>query len=63
MLVIGRGEKESILIGDNIEVFVDKIYTHKGKLYVKLAIDAPREVKLVRKELSEASPESTSEEA
>ena len=57
MLVIGRGEKQSILIGEDIEVFVDKIYSHNGKLYVKLAIDAPRDIKLVRKELTEVEIE------
>lgn len=51
MLVIGRGEKESICIGDNVEVFIEKIYTHNGKLYVKLSIDAPKEIKVIRKEL------------
>lgn len=55
MLVIGRGEKQSIIIGTDIEVFIDKIYTHNGKLYVKLAVDAPKEIKVVRKELTEVS--------
>ena len=60
MLVIGRGEKESVCIGDNIEIFIDKIYTHNGKLFVKLSIDAPREISIVRKELMD-SKEDTSE--
>lgn len=60
MLVIGRGEKESVCIGDNIEIFIDKIYTHNGKLFVKLSIDAPREIAIVRKELMDIK-EDTSE--
>ncbi len=51
MLVIGRGEKESVCIGDNVEVYIEKIYKHKGQLYVKLSINAPKEIKIVRKEL------------
>jgi carbon storage regulator CsrA len=54
MLVIGRGEKESVCIGENIEIYIDKIYTHNGKLFVKLSIDAPREIPIVRKELKTA---------
>lgn len=53
MLVIGRGEKEAVCIGENIEIFIDKIYTHNGKLFVKLSIEAPKEIPIVRKELKE----------
>lgn len=61
MLVIGRGEKQSICIGDNVEVFIEKIYEYNGKLYVKLSIDAPREVKIVRKELKTEESENINE--
>lgn len=47
MLVITRKKDESILIGDNIEVVVVKI--DDGS--VKLAIDAPKDIKILRKEL------------
>lgn len=47
MLVITRKKDESILIGDNIEVVVVKV--DDGS--VKLAINAPRDVKILRKEL------------
>ncbi len=61
MLVIGRGEKQSILIGDNIEVYIDKIYIQNGKYFVKLAIEAPKEIKLVRKELIDGREETPSQ--
>ncbi|WP_234119605.1 carbon storage regulator CsrA [Clostridium hydrogenum] len=47
MLVITRKNNESILIGDDIEVVVVKI--DDGS--VKLAINAPKEVTILRKEL------------
>lgn len=47
MLVITRKKNESILIGDNIEVVVVKI--DEGS--VKLAINAPKDIKILRKEL------------
>lgn len=47
MLVITRKKGESILIGDNIEITVTKI--EDGS--VKLSIDAPREITILRKEL------------
>lgn len=47
MLVITRKKGESILIGDNIEISISKI--EDGS--VKLAIEAPREVSILRKEL------------
>ncbi|WP_300383473.1 carbon storage regulator CsrA [Clostridium sp.] len=49
MLVITRKKGESILIGDNIEISISKI--EDGS--VKLAINAPREVTILRKELYE----------
>ncbi|PJI09824.1 MULTISPECIES: carbon storage regulator CsrA [Clostridium] len=47
MLVITRKKGESILIGDNVEIIVTKI--DDGS--VKLAINAPRDVAILRKEL------------
>lgn len=47
MLVITRKKDESVLIGDDIEIIVVKI--DDGS--VKLAIKAPREVTILRKEL------------
>jgi carbon storage regulator len=47
MLVIGRKKGESLLIGDNIEITVVKI--EDGS--VKIAISAPKNVTILRKEL------------
>ncbi|MBU3170219.1 carbon storage regulator CsrA [Clostridium estertheticum] len=47
MLVIGRKKGESILIGDDVEITIVKI--ENGS--VKIAIDAPREISILRKEL------------
>ena len=47
MLVVTRKQGESILIGDDIEVSVSKI--EDGS--VKIAIQAPREMSILRKEL------------
>ncbi|MBE6055227.1 MAG: carbon storage regulator CsrA [Clostridium sartagoforme] len=49
MLVITRKKGESILIGDDIEITVSKI--EDGS--VKLAIKAPKEMTILRKELFE----------
>ena len=48
MLVLTRNEtNNTILIGDNIEVIVSK--TPGGE--IKVAIEAPKDVQIVRKEL------------
>lgn len=47
MLVITRKKDESIVIGDNIEIVVVKIDDNS----VKLAINAPKNVSILRKEL------------
>jgi len=47
MLVITRKEGESLLIGDNIEINISKISDGN----VKIAIRAPREMTILRKEL------------
>lgn len=47
MLVLSRKKGESILIGDGIEISVIKI----DDGLVKLSINAPKEVSILRKEL------------
>lgn len=47
MLVLSRKECEVIRIGDNIEITVVRI----GQNTVRLGIDAPPEMNIVRKEL------------
>lgn len=49
MLVISRKAAESILIGDNIEIIVSEVGNDK----VKLCINAPREIPIMRRELLE----------
>lgn len=51
MLVIKRKETESILIGDDIEIVISEISSDK----VKICINAPKEIKISRKELVETS--------
>jgi carbon storage regulator len=50
MLILARKEKESILIDGGIEIIIQEI----GKESVKVAIIAPKEVKVFRKELIES---------
>lgn len=50
MLVINRKSNESIIIGDNIEIIVSEIDGDR----VKICIDAPKEISIMRKELLEA---------
>ncbi|MCK9217309.1 MAG: carbon storage regulator CsrA [Firmicutes bacterium] len=49
MLVLARKKDESILIGDNIEIIITDITEDK----VKIGIEAPRHMKIFRKELLE----------
>ncbi len=49
MLVLSRRANESILIGDNILVTIKKIQGNR----VKLSIDAPPSVRIVRGELED----------
>ena len=51
MLVISRKVSESILIGDGIEIVISEISGDR----VKLAINAPKEVRIARKELLETA--------
>lgn len=50
MLVLTRKKDESIIIGENIEIIVSEISEDK----VKIAIKAPKDVKIFRKELVKA---------
>jgi carbon storage regulator len=50
MLILSRKEGESIVIGDNITVKI--VSAEKG--VVKIGIDAPKEVTILRSELVEA---------
>lgn len=47
MLVVTRKEGEALLIGDNIEITISKVSDGN----VKVAINAPKELKILRKEL------------
>lgn len=49
MLVIKRKASESIVIGDDIEIIISEIIGDK----VKIAIKAPKDIKVTRKELAE----------
>lgn len=51
MLVLQRKKNQSILVGDNIELSVLEI----GPDWVKLALSAPKEISILRKELVEAA--------
>lgn len=51
MLIISRKVGESLVIGDEIEVFVSEINGDK----VKLAIMAPESIKILRNELVETN--------
>lgn len=51
MLVISRKTGEALVIGENIEIIISDISSDK----VKLAIKAPEEIKIFRKELLETA--------
>jgi|UniRef100_A0A7C4QS43 carbon storage regulator len=51
MLVLSRKPGEKILIGDNVTVTIVRI----GPNTVRLGIDAPREMNIVREELCQPS--------
>ena len=57
MLILSRKEDESIVIGDNITLKIISI----DKGIVKLGIDAPSDVAILRSELLEAVEESNKE--
>lgn len=56
MLVLSRRPSQGILISPNIRITVVSI---KGNV-VRLGVEAPREVEVVREELLEIQPESSS---
>ncbi|MDD6807486.1 MAG: carbon storage regulator [Oscillospiraceae bacterium] len=49
MLVITRRQGEAVVIGKDIEIIVSEVSGDK----IKLCIDAPREISIMRKELLE----------
>jgi carbon storage regulator len=49
MLIISRKKDESILIGDNVKITL--IETGDGR--VKIGVDAPREVRVIRAEAAQ----------
>lgn len=51
MLILQRKNNQSLSIGDNITVSIVEI----GNDWVKLAIDAPKEISILRTELLEAA--------
>lgn len=51
MLVVSRKKDQAILIGDNIRVLVVRIDEDK----VRIGIEAPNEVSILREELSDVS--------
>lgn len=52
MLVLSRKSGEKILIGENVTVTIVRI----GPNTVRLGIDAPRDMNIVREELCQAAP-------
>lgn len=50
MLVVGRKQGESVMIGDNIEVTIDNV---RGS-YIRIGIKAPKNILVHRKEVYEA---------
>lgn len=50
MLIITRKQGESFMLGDDIEITVSEINGDR----IRIAIDAPKDVKILRKELIDA---------
>lgn len=53
MLILQRKKGESLSIGDNIRITV----TETGSDWVKLAVEAPKDISILRSELIEAARE------
>jgi len=51
MLILQRKKGQEVYIGDNVKVSIAEI----GSDWVKLAIDAPKELSILRKELVETA--------
>lgn len=51
MLILTRKQGESFLLGDNIQISISEISGDR----VRIAIEAPKDVKILRKELKDAS--------
>lgn len=51
MLVLQRKTSQSLMIGDNIKISIVEIGTDR----VKIAIDAPKEISIMRTELLDAA--------
>lgn len=51
MLILTRKQGESFLLGENIEISISEINGDR----VRIAIDAPKDVKILRKELKDAT--------
>ena len=51
MLILTRKQGESFFLGDNIEISISEINGDR----VRIAIDAPKDVKILRNELKDAS--------
>ncbi len=51
MLTLTRRHRESIMIGDDIEIKILKIDTRNGIAELQIGCAAPQEVKILRKEL------------
>ena len=58
MLVLSRKSMERIQIGDNVVVTVLEIHGNK----VRIGIDAPKEIHVLRSELKEGIPDLVSED-
>ena len=50
MLILSRKEGESLVIGDNIRIFIMP-NPNKNSRQVRIGIDAPRDIKVLRSEL------------
>lgn len=59
MLILTRGPRESIRIGDNVVVTVASICGHQ----VKLAFEAPKEIPIMREELCKRDAEKAAKAA
>lgn len=55
MMVMRRREGEKILIGDDVVIHI----THIGRNRVKVAIEAPRDIRVVAEEVQRVSEENT----